>query len=157
MPLNITYRVIGVGWAECTVDDGESTCTVTASYLSDALGNLVLAALALLSRFSRLTFSFDEEPGEYRWVISSPRLNEVEIQILSLNELWGDKPDSEGRLLFRTVCTPETFGNSVHAAAACVLAEYGEAGYQKQWSEHPFPMAQFRELSILLTKLQHSS
>lgn len=127
MALDITYRLTGIGWAQCTITDAEKACTVSAAYLSDALKNLVLSAIALLSRFSGMTFSFDEEPGEYRWVISSPRLNEIQIQILGLDELWGDKPNSSGQLLFRTICTPETFAEAVHAAA--VLAEYGEAGY----------------------------
>jgi hypothetical protein len=115
----------------------------------------VLAATAALSRFSRISFSFDEEPGEYRWVLSASRLNEFDLQILSLPELWGDKPDSEGQLLFRTVCVPETFASAVHAAAAGVLAEYGEKGYHEKWSEHGFPMAQFNELSCLLSALQN--
>jgi len=154
MALNITYRLTGVGWAECTIVDADNTCTVRASYLSDALYSLVLSANALLSRFSGMTFSFDEEPGEYRWVISSPRLNEIEIDILSLDELWGDRPNSEGRPLFKTICTPETFAEAVHAAAAAVLAEYGEAGYLEKWSEYPFPMAQFEQLSSMLARLQ---
>ncbi len=129
MSFTIAYRITGLGWAECTVGDDKSTCTVTASYLSDALRTLILAATAALSRFSRLSFSFDEEPGEYRWVISSPRVNELEVRILSFDELWGDKPDSEGHLVFRTICTPETFAVAVHAAAAAVLAEHGVAGY----------------------------
>jgi hypothetical protein len=154
MPLNITYRLTGIGWAECTISDADNTCTVSASYLSDALGNLVLAANALLSRFSSLAFGFDEEPGEYRWVISSPRLNEIELQILGLGELWGGKPNSDGQLMFRTICTPETFAESVHGAAAAVLAEYGEAGYLEKWTEYPFPMAQFAQLSRMLALLQ---
>ena len=154
MPLNISYRLSGVGWAECTVGDGQATCTVTASYLSNALENLVLAANALLSRFTALSFSFDEEPGEYRWVITSPRLNEIELKILSFGELWGDKPDAEGQLVFRTRCTPETFAGSVHGAAAAVLAEHSEAGYHEKWSEYPFPMAQFEQLSRALARLQ---
>ncbi|MCJ0763512.1 hypothetical protein [Variovorax terrae] len=154
MSLNINYRLTGVGWAECTLSDDQSTCTVTASYLSDALHNLVLAAHALLSRFTKLSFSFDEEPGEYQWVITSPRLNEIELQILSLGELWGDRPDSEGRRLFRTVCTPETFATAVHTAAAAVLAEHGESGYYEKWSEYPFPIAQFEQLSVALARLQ---
>ena len=53
MALNITYRLTGIGWVECTVADAGNTCTVTASYLSDALHNLILCANALLY----LTFS----------------------------------------------------------------------------------------------------
>jgi len=35
------------------------SCKLTASYLSDALGDLVNA----------VNYSFTEEPGEYRWIL----------------------------------------------------------------------------------------
>ncbi|HRE16396.1 MAG TPA: hypothetical protein PLW86_04905 [Rhodocyclaceae bacterium] len=150
MPLTITYRLSGTGWAECSLSDGKSSCDLTASYLSDALYNLVLAATAALSGFMRVSFRFDEEPGEYRWVISSPRLNEIELEILSFTELWGDRPDTEGESLFKTRCLPETFAKAVAAAAQSILEEHGEAGYKERWSEHPFPSAQLEELTRLL-------
>ena len=154
MPLSLAYHLTGSGWAECTISDDKGNCTVTASYLSDALFNLVLAANAVAGRFSRVTFSFDEEPGEYRWVISPTRVNEVEIRILSFGELWGDKPDEDGKLLFQTICVPETFAMAVHAAAGAVLAKHGESGYLERWAEHPFPKNQFEDLSRRLAALQ---
>lgn len=154
MPLSITFRITGLGWAECTLNGDNGTCTVTASYLSDALGSLVTAAKALVTGFSAVTFSFDEEPGEYRWVIRSPRLNELRIQILSFGDLWSGKPDEEGQEVFNFVCTPETFAEAVHAAAGAVLAEHGESGYREKWHEHPFPTATFTELSAALAALK---
>ena len=38
-------------WAECQIADETSSCTVTASYLSDPLRGMVLAATAALSGF----------------------------------------------------------------------------------------------------------
>jgi hypothetical protein len=150
MSLSITYRLTGTGWATCTLSDGNSSCELTASYLSDALRSLVLSATAVLSGFMRVSFRFDEEPGEYRWVISSPRLNEIELEILAFEELWGDRPDSEGKSLFKTRCLPETFAKAVARAAQSILEEHGEAGYLERWSDHPFPIAQFEELNRLL-------
>ena len=97
MPVTIEYRLDGTGWSECTLTSGADKCEFTASYLSDALRNLVLAGTAVASGFTRVSFGFDEEPGEYRWVITSPRLNEIELEILSFDELWGGKPDAEAR------------------------------------------------------------
>jgi hypothetical protein len=153
VPLAIDYKLTGKGWAECTISNGDQSCTVTASYLSDALGNLVLAAVALLSRFNGLSFSFDEEPGEFRWVFTPTRVNEVEFKILGFDDLYHHKPDSEGRLLFRTVCIPETFAKAVHQAATKVLAEHGEAGYGTEWCEYPFPTERLNDLSRLLAHL----
>jgi hypothetical protein len=150
MDITIAYRLVGTGWAECLISDEKTSCEVTASYLSDALRTLVLAATALASGFSRLSFRFDEEPGEHRWVISSPRMNEIELQILAFDQLWGNRPDIEGRSLFRTRCLPETFAKAVAVAARTVLEEHRESGYLERWSEHPFPTIQLEELERLL-------
>lgn len=154
MKLCIDYRLTGLGWAECTIEDEVSSCTVSASYLGDALGDLVLSACAALRFFSRVSFCFEEEPGEYRWVILSPRLNEIELRIYKFQESWGSKPDDQGALLFSTKCLPLTFAQAVHQAASKLLASLGESGYIEQWSEHPFPILPLRELERLLA-LQH--
>jgi hypothetical protein len=147
----IDYRLNGTGWADCTLSSGDSKCELSASYLSDALRNLVVAATAVASGFHRVSFGFDEEPGEYRWVVTSPRPNEVELEILSFEDLWGGKPDADGSSLFRVRCLPMEFAGAVQAAAHRVLEQYGEAGYIKLWHEHPFPSAQLAELDRVLS------
>ena len=154
MELGIDYRLTGLGWAECRVADEFSSCTISASYLGDALGNLVLSACAVLRFFTRVSFSFDEEPGEFRWVIQSPRPNEIEVRIYHFHETWGGRPDEQGTLLFSTTCLPLTFAHAVHEATTQLRASMGEAGYVEKWSEHPFPSLSLRELERLLT-LQH--
>ena len=49
MSLTIDYRLTGTGWAGCRVTDAGASCELTASYLSDALGSLVLAGNAVLT------------------------------------------------------------------------------------------------------------
>jgi hypothetical protein len=150
MQLTVAYRITGLGWSECVISDEKNSCTVTASYLSDALGHLLLAATAAACLFRRVTFSFEEEPGEYRWVITSPRMNEIEVEIFDFSESWSDKPDDAGKSIFKTKCLPDTFARAVLSAAQQVLGEHGEAGYADKWGEHPFPMLQFRELERIL-------
>jgi hypothetical protein len=152
MQIQIDYRLTGSGWAECDVTSDEQTCLLSASYLSDALKKLVLAANAVLEGFSKLTFSFDEEPGEFRWVITSLRLNEIEIEILEFHELWGSRPDAEGNSLYKSRCRPIVFAKAVEEAAKRVLETHGESGYQTTWAEHPFPMTQFVELVKAIEK-----
>ena len=152
MPLSINYRITGLGWAECAVADNSSSCTITASYLSDALRHLVLAGTAVLSGFRCVSFSFEEEPGAYRWVIKSLRTNEIELQVIEFDSAYSEKPDAEGQLLFRTTGLPIAFAQAVQKAASEVLASLGEGGYAEQWSEHPFPTSQLLELSRLLAE-----
>lgn len=150
MSLSITYELFGTGWARCILKADEVECEVTASYLSDALGNLVLAALGTLAGFKSVAFGFDEEPGEYRWVIQQTDANEIRIEVLSFDELWGNKPNAEGRVLISTVCRPVVFAAAVQKAATAVLAQYGEEGYHAKWVEHPFPSRQLTLLAELV-------
>ena len=149
MNLSVNFRLTGIGWAECQIADETSSCTVTASYLSDAMRHLLLAATAVVSEFRRVTFKFDEEPGEFRWVISST-LWEIDLTILEFRELAGDRPDSEGIVRFKTVCRPRTFAEAVYTAATEVLSTLGESGYAEEWAEFPFPMLQYEELHRVL-------
>lgn len=153
MHIHIDYRLTGSGWAECTVSSDERNCVLTASYLSDALRNLVLAANGVLANFSALTFSFDEEPGEFRWVITAIRLNEIQVEVLWFPETWGGRPNSEGTSVYVSVCRPLVFAKAVADAAKQVLDIYGEKGYRDKWDEHLFPMGQYIELTSEIAKL----
>src|SRR4051812_14466908 len=113
MSFVIDYKLTGSGWAECTITDDENSCTVTASYLSDAFADLVLSAVALLHWFNALSFSFEEEPGEFRWAFTSRAVNEIELNILDCCDRYRDKPDHECKPLFQTVCAREIFGRAV--------------------------------------------
>jgi hypothetical protein len=155
MSLSIEYRLLKSGWAECTVRVGSTSQELTASYLSDALGNLILAAAAMLAGMHAVAMSFDEEPGEYRWVIERANGTDVSLQVLEFGELWGNKPNSEGELLIQTTCHPLVFGEAVHKAASAVLAAHGAAGYKERWVEHDFPFKQLELLASYIASWQH--
>lgn len=142
MSLSIVYALVGTGWSRCTVKAEGHQVELSASYLSDALGNLVLAAIATLSGFRICTFGFDEEPGEYRWVIEAIDTNIVKVEVLEFSELWGKLPNSDGKLLITFKCAPLVFAKAVHEAALAVLNKYGVTGYNDKWSEYPFPERQ---------------
>jgi hypothetical protein len=156
MQLALDYRLTGTGWAECTVSFGELSYVGSASYLTDALGNLVRAAVAVLSGFSALSFSFQLEPGEVRWVLASPRLNELDLSIFEFPDIYAALPESNGKEVLRARLVPETFAVAVYEAACRVLSVEGESGYFKKWVEHPFPSHQVEELRGLLKGLGHA-
>jgi len=92
--LKIDYRLVGSGWAECIVHADDRRCEVSASYLSDALGKLVLAGVGVLAGAHSVSVGFDEEPGEYRWAIVLTD-NGVQVDISSFQELWSNRPDAD--------------------------------------------------------------
>lgn len=144
--LRITYRLHEAGWSACTVEVDGRTIELTASYLSDALGNLVLAAVAIASGFQAATFEFAEEPGEYRWVLEAKENNVLRLRILEFPQLWHFERNENGKLLVDVLTTTLDFAKSVHFAASDVLQEFGLKRYREHWVNHDFPE---RELALL--------
>jgi hypothetical protein len=144
--LNITYTLAGAGWADCTLECDGRGVKVSASYLSNALGNLVLSAVAVASGFRVVEFGFDEEPGECRWVIEAVDNNAIRLRVLEFQELWGHEPNERGNPVFETSTTPLLYAKAVHACATAVLEAHGLEGYADKWVEHTFPE---RELTLL--------
>jgi hypothetical protein len=68
--VSFAYHLVGSGWAECTIAVDEQHATMTASYLSDAFGDLLGAVIRMVDGQPEATASFAEEPGEYRWRVA---------------------------------------------------------------------------------------
>ena len=66
MSVSFSYNLIGRGWSECTVVIDNKRAKVTASYLSDAFGDLLGAMIRMVEGQPEATASFAEEPGECR-------------------------------------------------------------------------------------------
>ncbi|WP_456619368.1 MULTISPECIES: hypothetical protein [unclassified Bradyrhizobium] len=143
--LTIDYRLTGAGWADCIIRADEGDCKLSASYLSDALGRLVLAASAVLVGTHSVAIGFDVEPGEYRWSVVRTDGNTVRIVILRFFDLWSNLPDTDGTPLLSVSCAPREFGKAVQAAAEAVLKKHGLADYKERWG-HDFPS---QELDLL--------
>ena len=152
MPLEIAYDLVGTGWSKCQVSDGANICKVTASYLSDALGNLVMSAIAVLGEYHSLAFGFDEEPGEYRWVVERAGNSDVSLQIVEFSEMWSGAANADGQVLFSTLVSRLDYANAIHDAASKVLLDHGLAGYHAKWVEHPFPEQHLTALREVLEK-----
>jgi hypothetical protein len=145
MALTIDYWLTGSGWAACTVRADGYDCKLSASYLSDALGKLVLAATMVLAGAHSVSVGFDEEPGEYRWSIIRTDNDTVLVNILSFSDLWSNQADADGTLLLSASCAPLEFGKAVSEAAEDVLKKHGLPGYKERWC-YDFPS---QELELL--------
>ena len=157
MGINVNFTLDGVGMARCSVTSENVHCEITASDLSDALGDLLLAATAALSGFHSISFGFDEEPGEYRWIIETISAQRLKVQILEFPQLWGLRPNSEGKVLFQAEVDSLEFGRAVQAAATNVLATHGVDGYAKLWMLCPFPSEHLRVLTNSIDRAVHAA
>ena len=150
MSVSVTYNLMGAGWSECIVDIDGHQAHISASYLSDAFGELLRAVANLLQGAGEDTVSFDEEPGEYRWRLVRVGSELVRVQIFSFKSLWGNEPDEAGEPVLDVVCPLASFAEAVATAAQRVLDEHGMDGYRDKWVEHGFPADRLAEIQQLL-------
>ncbi len=150
MPISLHYELVGTGWSECRLTIGDKSVQVTASYLSDALESLCTAALAIANGKEKEYARFDEEPGEYRWLLERQDADNVRIRILQFEGLWSDLPDEAGEVIFDAVCTITELVQAVISALEYLHTTHGQKGYRKMWISHPFPSKLFAKLKLVL-------
>jgi len=136
--VEFAYELVGTGWAAAHITHGDQTVEITASYLSDALGDLLLAVWTLTEGETDARYSWDEEPGEYRWLFHRDG-DSVDMHVLEFGELWGGRPDEHGRTVFRAHVPLRSLVVAVAGAAVGVEEQHGHEGYRKKWVDHDFP------------------
>lgn len=144
------YELTGTGWSECRVEIGDVGCSVTASYLSDALGELASAVEDVLrwpGVDARAVFA--EEPGEYRWRFVAAGRDRVRVKIIEFPD-WGITNDDAGKVVFDAECSRRALGQAVAAELRRILEAHGERGYRKKWVEFDFPTARLSAIEALL-------
>ncbi len=143
--LKLQYRLTGSGWAECDIVADGTLLKVTASYLSDALGQLATAALILRLGAAAARVSFDEEPGEYRWGFDWHRAKSLRMRIWWFDEMWSHRPDDDGKVVLDLIVEDAVFYNAILNTLDDVLKTHGVEGYKEAWVEYPFPKAVHEE------------
>ncbi len=138
--LEFTYRVTGKGWSRARIADEHAWVELTASYLSDALGDLLEAVGWILEGAAEARCSWQEEPGEYRWIFTREG-SDVRLRILAFADQMVMQPDDEGQLVFETVQPESVLAATIADGAQAVLAEMGETAYLAEWIDAPFPTA----------------
>ncbi|GAA2431965.1 hypothetical protein GCM10010433_35630 [Streptomyces pulveraceus] len=148
--LQFSWELSGSGWATCRIADGASEQKDIVSYCTDALADLLRHVAGLYGPTSVQRVSFDLEPAESRWVLRV-RDPDVSIAIYLFPDMSTshDKPDSEGRLVWRTKQPRALLSHAVVEAAQDVLRIHGEDGYRAKWVQHPFPVAALQDLRRL--------
>lgn len=139
MAVLITYDLGQHGWSSFVLKVGDvSTKVGEFGYCTDALGDLVRAALEIAAGAYRSVVSFDAEPTEWRLVLqrdwTSPEASTLIIQVLTFPDLAAEAPLEKGELHFEARCDADEFARAVSDAAAAIWEAYGPEGYNKVWS-----------------------
>ena len=140
MAVSIEYKLTGRGWSECIVEIDSKGASLTASYLSDALADLLNAVTSLVRGNDEAAALFMEEPGEYSWQFKRISKERLSIRILWFDKTLNDRLDLEGKVILETECRLRTFAGATLSASQRVLEIYGLEGYREKWGNHDFPI-----------------
>lgn len=124
---------------------GDESTQLTASYLGDALGDLLGALRLIQGGVTDSRASWEEEPGEYRWVFVR-RNDLVDTTILWFDDRAGTKLDRDGEVRLAGTTTVETLIAAITRGARRALEHHGESGYEELWGRFPFPIQTLRAL-----------
>lgn len=148
--MKLRYILTGSGWADAHIEIGSEAVSVSASYLSDALGDLARGAVAITRGAPEVRISFEEEPGEYRWILKKKDAEHYLLTILEF--LRGNQPDEDGSPLIERLVPRMDFSMMVLQTLEDVRHKYGEEGYKDLWVRYDFPAAELAALHALHEK-----
>jgi len=137
----IHYELGQHGWSQFRLSVGTASVIVGPfGYCSDALGDLVRAALMIATTGSRADVSFDGEPMEWRliagpyWDVAESRWTDFRLRVLTFSSASNPpSPEAEGENVFEARCLGDSFVKAVLKAAEAVWDEYGADGYDRAW------------------------
>ena len=148
--IEFDYQLTGQGWSAAWIADDTGSARLSASYLSDALRHLLEAVALSVEGVPESRCSWDEEPGEYRWILRRSG-EQVVVTILWFDDLWSGLADQRGRPVFETTQDAQALGTAVEGGARRLLDELGPQEYERQRFEHPFPLDALDRLHTAIT------
>jgi len=156
MTILFDYDLIGTGWAEATIANGEKTLTFQISYLSDPLTDLLEGLLNLYSKKSQHEkIIFAEEPGQHSLMLTLQNSDNLKIEIY-----WGDEWEpiskaygttSNKELVYVDTDTLLNFAHMVHDCLQRLLEKYSSEDYKEKWHLYGFPEQQFDKLKATIS------
>lgn len=156
--LRIKFDLVGQGWASCTTHADAICATITASYLSDALGDLARAVLVLKKSGRAPDAVFAEEPGQYRWTMgfyeqAGDKRSHVRLGVYFDKEWIGvrrPRTGDRGKPVLDVLVPSRIFFRAVVDMLEDVLDRYGAQGYEELWNGESvtmhFPSVELSEL-----------
>jgi len=142
--IDFEFRLFGVGWGEGRLVIGDSSVIVVASYLSDALGDLLSALRSLTEGAADANASWYDEPGEVQWVFGRDGPS-VHVQVVNVgatrSRRWLDEQVPLVELM-----------RAFAEGARGVVSRHRVSGYEEVWARHPFPTADLDALEDWLSQ-----
>lgn len=153
-PFTFSYRLTGSGWAEADLAHGDQSLHLTASYLSDALDNLLTAVEQLLDGAEKADAIWDEEPGRFHWDFRRHgSVADFQLLIEDGTRRGGSLPpwripaeasfreadEWQEFVAFSVSAELEVVAGAIATGAGLLLADEGELAYWEEWRAARFP------------------
>jgi hypothetical protein len=131
------------GWISFALDGGSGQYRCTVSDASDVISDLLLAVTRVVRGSSRECISFDHEPTEIRWTITS--VDGTVLVLIESFETWGSAVGghSEWRGAWPNT---RAFGSHFLVATETFLEQVGSGEYSSGWPSYPMPVEAVSEL-----------
>jgi len=169
--MSMVYDLATAGWASLEVVCGSDSFRVSDfGYITDGLGDIVRAALALVAGASHVEVLFDCEPQIWGLAVApaglvadaQPPIRVCRVTIRDGGTGLGQDGHSfkpvwawEGPIVFEGFVKSDDFGRAALAMARAVRAKFDDATYRERWGHYAslegFPL---RGLEALETALQ---
>jgi hypothetical protein len=152
--ISISYDLGSHGWSSFRLTIGDNAIDVGPfGYCTDALGDLVRAALMLGTSDVRVEVSFDSEPREWRIIVDEGWKPELRLRILTFADASPVKwPEEKGQIIIEDRVTADGFARAVQKVGQEIWDTYGATGYNKAWiGRRGFPLRGLKALDAALS------
>ncbi len=122
-------------------------------YCTDALGDLVRAALMLATFDFRVEVCFDGEPREWRLVVDEGWKADLRLRVLIFDRgIPAKLPEEQGQLIVEGRVTADDFARAVQKLAQEIWDAHGASGYDEAWmGQRGFPLRGLKALDAALS------
>lgn len=150
--MKFKYELSGAGWADGFIEVNTNIEYFSASYISDALHDMLKAIISILPGLvpfpiQSTQFEMHEEPGGTVWTLNKMDTNHLNIKIDSYeNLLQRKKLDGS----YEESCTISVFVRAVVTSLDLLLQQHGLDGYKEKWINYDFPLKEYLMLKDFL-------
>ena len=137
--VRIGYQLGKNGWSSFELSVGPTSVVVGPfGYTTDALGDLVRAALMIATSGLRAEVSLNAEPMEWRLIAGGYAAKsgwiDFGVRVLTFPDALGPPlAEAEGHKVFEAQCSAKGFVDAVLTAAESIWDQYAIEGYDRLW------------------------
>lgn len=145
--MELVYDLKEDGWASVRIADAAQHLDFTCSYISDPLGSMATAAAMLLAGSREESFSFQDEPGEYRFVLTRGEADLLSIRVLWFDQSFSGRRNRFGKQIFHCEWAVLDFVGQVFVRLHTIFTVHGLEGYKRIWRNGDFPVRAYEAIS----------